>query len=118
MPPLAAVISAIKNHQQGLCPVVPFNPQTDKLLMLDFTQNNKELTDTDIADTEKFAAYINTQLKKHGSTYGIGGYGEHRTLYARSKHFDPVHKEMEEPRRLHLGTDIWGAAGTRVMAPI
>lgn len=46
--------------------------------------------------------------------YGIGGYNEYRTLYARSKHFDTD----EEPRRLHLGTDIWGEAGTKIMAPL
>ncbi len=42
--------------------------------------------------------------------YGIGGYNEHRTIYSRSEHFDTE----EEPRRLHLGTDIWAPAGTPV----
>jgi len=35
-------------------------------------------------------------------------------LYARSNIFDTG----EEPRRLHLGIDIWGPAGTAVMAPL
>ena len=48
---------------------------------------------------------------------GIGGYGEHRTVYSRSRVFDPL-KPGEEPRRLHLGVDIWGPAGTAVFAPI
>jgi len=108
------VISTLKKYPKEFYPIVPFNPQTDKLFPFDFTENNKELTAEQISDTEKFADYINVQLKKSHCTYGIGGYNEHRTLYARSKHFD----SGEEPRRLHLGTDIWGEAGTKIMSPI
>ena len=46
--------------------------------------------------------------------YGIGGYNELRTVYGRSNLFD----SSDEPRRLHLGIDIWGKAGTPIMAPI
>jgi murein DD-endopeptidase MepM/ murein hydrolase activator NlpD len=108
------LISTLKNNQQNFHPVVPFNPQTEKLFPFDFTENNKELSTDQIADTEKFSQYINEQLKEHSCKYGIGGYNEHRTLYARSKHFDAV----EEPRRLHLGIDIWGEAGTKIMSPL
>jgi len=95
-------------------PPVPFDPLTDKLYSFDFTDRNKELAFEQIADTESFSEYIQGNLKKHHCKYGIGGYGELRTLYARSKHFDTD----TEPRRLHLGTDIWGPDGTRVMAPL
>ena len=118
----------IKKYSEHFNSIVPFEPGKDKLCLFDFTDHNKELSEEEIADTEKFANYINNQLKKYGCRYGIGGYGEHRTLYARSKHFDVAHNnfhpaEMEteseaEPRRLHLGTDIWGPSGTKVMAPM
>jgi murein DD-endopeptidase MepM/ murein hydrolase activator NlpD len=39
---------------------------------------------------------------------------EHRTIYAFSSHFDTD----DEPRRLHLGVDIWCDAGTPVYAPL
>jgi peptidoglycan LD-endopeptidase LytH len=93
--------------------VVPFDKEKDKILSMDFTIRNNELTEEVVNNTESFAQYINAQLSNHKCRYGIGGYNEHRTLYARSKHFDT----KTEPRRLHLGTDIWSAAGTKVMAP-
>ena len=94
----------------------------------DFSERNTSLSPTDISDTERFACWINNTLKAEKACYGIGGYNEHRTLYARSKHFDralAAGSESDrgvagepEPRRLHLGVDIWGPAGTKVMAPL
>jgi murein DD-endopeptidase MepM/ murein hydrolase activator NlpD len=106
-------------HSARFHPVVPFDPARDRLYPFDFTEsglneNSRDLSAEDIADTERFAACINRTLHAHGARYGFGGYGEHRTLYARSRHFDTD----EEPRRLHLGIDIWGPAGTKVMAPL
>ena len=102
-----------KKYAGSFKPVVPFDPSKDRLYPFDFTSGNKELNPEKIADTETFARYIHSTLQASHCRYGFGGYGEHRTLYARSRHFD----DGEEPRRLHLGIDIWGPAGTMVMAP-
>jgi len=111
-------------YQKEFHPVVPFEPRKDLLYPFDFTAANKEISPDQIADTELFASYIQSVLKKHECRYGIGGYNEHRTLYARSKYFDTAMSAdgkklgtMEEPRRLHLGIDIWGPEGTRVVSP-
>jgi murein DD-endopeptidase MepM/ murein hydrolase activator NlpD len=114
MEPASILKTTLENHQHEIHPVVPFNPETEALFPFDFTETNKELTQEQIADTEKFSRYINEQLGKHSCKYGIGGYNEHRILYARSRYFDTT----EEPRRLHLGIDIWGSAGTKVMSPL
>lgn len=90
--------------------VVDFDPSSDKLYPFDFTAANKELNPEILADTSLFSNWIEQKLADHQCRYGIGGYAEHRTIYARSAHFDTV----EEPRRLHLGVDIWGPAGTPV----
>jgi peptidoglycan LD-endopeptidase LytH len=144
--PLAALLL---NHRP-FHPVVPF-AEKDKLLQLDFTAANTTLSDAILSDTLLFTDYINSQIKNAGARYGIGGYGEHRTIYSRSPVFDgpsptlPGGKGTEKisdpnevvgnigsaasslptgegrggaARRLHLGTDIWGAPHTRVMAPL
>ncbi len=93
--------------------VVDFNEANDKLLPLDFTAANKELTVDLLLSTYNFSRVINRQLSAAGARYGIGGYGEDRILYQRSEHFDG-----KEPRSIHLGIDIWGPAGTKVFTPI
>lgn len=113
----SSIISLFKNHQPLFHPVVPFNATTDKLLLLDFTSNNTELPQDILIDTNKFTAWVNQKFKHANARYGIGGYNEHRTVYSISKVFDAGNSN-EEPRRLHLGTDIWGKPHTPVMAPM
>jgi murein DD-endopeptidase MepM/ murein hydrolase activator NlpD len=106
----------LKHHWETYHPVVEFNPLVDKLLRLDFTEKNRELTEATVGTTEHFIQYINSKLQAANARYGIGGYDEHRTLYSRSAVFDA--KEGAEPRRLHLGIDIWGKPYSKVMAPL
>jgi peptidoglycan LD-endopeptidase LytH len=107
----------LKKNQGHFHPVVPFDPAVEKITALDFTAANTELTDEILTHTNQFMQYINAKLAASGSKFGIGGYAEHRTIYSRSKVFDGATNE-EEPRRLHLGVDIWGRPHTPVMAPL
>lgn len=93
--------------------VMPFSPGEDRLVALDFTEMNPSLTDAVINDLDAFCQYVDNCLLSAGARYGIGGYAEWRGIYRRSEVFDG-----EEPRRLHLGVDIWGKAGTPLMAPL
>lgn len=101
-------------HAGKLHPVVDFAKGQDRLLPFDFTEQNQSLSAETISDTLLFSKWVENELISHGCRYGIGGYDENRTLYARSRHFD----SGEEPRRLHLGVDIWGPAGTVVYSPL
>ncbi len=113
-------LKAAKCHK-----LVPFDAAKEKLLLLDFTENNTNLTDMVLLDTANFSRYIHDQLEAAKAKYGIGGYAEHRTIYTRSDLFNATKKITssnqnleEEPRRLHLGIDIWGKPFTPVMAPL
>ena len=110
-----SVDNLIRKHQSGFYPVVEFNPSTERLLSMDFTERNKDLTKEIIEDVDKFCGYIDSKIKNGNYKYGLGGYNELRTVYSRSPVFDAPNPG-EEPRRLHLGTDIWGKAGTPVYA--
>ena len=118
---LVNCLKAAKFHN-----VVPFDSSKDKLLLIDFTENNTDLTDSILLDTTKFSRYIHNKLEIAHARYGIGGYAEHRTIYRRSELFSATKKIEpsdqvvidEEPRRFHLGIDIWGKPFTPVMAPL
>jgi peptidoglycan LD-endopeptidase LytH len=111
----ASLKDLLKANQDQFNPVVEFDPEKDKIIKLDFTENNKELTDEILEDEDKFVHYIFQYLNNKGARYAIGGYDEHRSLYKRSSVFTT---EDDEDRRLHLGIDIWGKPHTAVMAPL
>lgn len=110
------LINVLLRHSGQFHPVVPFNSAKEKLLLFDFTKNNSEIFDEMINDTPKFTNYVNQKLQTAGAKFGIGGYNEHRELYSRSMVFES--NPREEPRRLHLGIDIWGKPYTAVMSPL
>lgn len=110
-----AVTAVLQDHQPEFHQVISFHAEKDRLLLMDFTKNNKELSEELVNDTQRFSNYINQKLRLANAKFGIGGYNEYRELYGRSRVFDS--DPGEEPRRLHLGIDIWGKPYTVVMSP-
>ena len=109
------LITVLQRHFTEFHPVVPVGPGI-RFIRFDFTRHNNWLPADVLTNTAVFSELVDHQLGSEKATYGIGGYAEHRTLYDRSAVFN-ADRPGDEPRRLHLGTDIWGAAGTPVFAP-
>jgi len=108
-------IEVLHRHAQDFSPVVAFDPSKEKLMLFDFTEKNQEIDSRILDDTRIFTDHINQKLKAAGAKFGIGGYNERREVYSRSKVFN---EEGKEPRRLHLGIDIWGKPYTAIMSPL
>jgi murein DD-endopeptidase MepM/ murein hydrolase activator NlpD len=110
----------IGRHHHYFHDVVSFNPKTEKLSAIDLTSKNEEVTEEIFNDTESFSNYIDHKRKESHAKYLVGGYNELRALYGRSKLFSTGVSSAEEaePRRLHLGIDIWGEIDTKVYAPL
>jgi len=104
----------ITSHPGDIGKVVDYNAQTDRLYHFDFTDSDTALDIRLFFDADEFSRWVNDTLLTNNCTYGIGGYMEHRTIYARSALFDT----NSEPRRLHLGVDIWAKPGTPVYSPL
>ena len=107
------IADILTSKQNEFHPVVPFNPDKYKAISLDLSLSNEDLTEDIYVNTDRFSKWINEKLMNASALYAIGGYNENRKIYSRSKVFDD-----DEPRRLHLGTDIWGKCNTPVIAPL
>lgn len=113
----AAQVILLMKMKDEFHPVVPFVKEKDKLIALDLSDKNEMLTEELYVNTDAFGRWVDMQISNASAWYAIGGYNEHRKIYNRSRVFDGQDIN-EEPRRLHLGTDIWGKCNTPVMAPL
>lgn len=107
------VIEVLNKYKKDIFPVIHIDYQSEKLLILDFTENNNELLKVDLADTKKFNDYVFGKMEENGSAIAIGRYNENRIIYT-----SDMFKNEESPRTVHLGIDLWAKAGTAVFAPI
>ena len=91
-------------------------PQHDKgTLVLDLSVGSPFLgSPADYADPAKLARRIQTALDEAGAAVGVGRYDEARLIYTA----DFFHTETGERRTIHLGLDLFAAAGTAVYAPL
>lgn len=86
--------------------------QTD-IYVPNLTESNPELENLDLDNAEEFGQWLTGKINANHAKIAIGGYGEDRVVYKRSKHFGMG----ENARSIHLGVDLWAPVGTNVIAP-
>lgn len=99
----------------SIFPVMGESLNAENALPLDFTASNVMLRSVDLSDTPSFDLFVFQQLSSDGKIFGHGGYLEKRDIYRRSEVFATA---QEDFRNIHLGIDIWTAAGSPVFAPL
>ncbi|MBC7920302.1 MAG: peptidoglycan DD-metalloendopeptidase family protein [Ferruginibacter sp.] len=104
----------LRRHPDRFGPAVPFEWANEKVLVLDLTAANPDLRTLDLSNTTVFTEYVFGKMRAADARVAVGGYNEDRVIYRRSAHFQAA----DEPRRIHLGIDVWAAAGTPVFAPL
>jgi len=108
---MTSLVDILQNHNQFSS--IIRNPKPFK--KLDFSENNIALLLRDFSGTKVFSDYVFEELLVNQSLIGIGGYNENRVIYRHREHFS---KQEENPRCIHLGTDVWSNAGEPVYAPL
>lgn len=108
---------ALARHQRDFFPLVGFDTEKDHFLKLNLNSSNPRLTTAIFSDTAAFSKFVNEEIIASAACYAIGGYNEYRDIYSRSAVFDGSNVNAE-PRRRHLGLDIWGSSGTVVFCPL
>ena len=108
MTPLTTLLAALPASSP-----LPFDLNHEPMLRLDLTSLHAGHSAFDPGDTAAFSAYVSSQIAQAKARYAAGGYRENRLLYQMSPVF---HSADAEPRTLHLGVDLWLAAGTSVHA--
>ena len=83
-------------------------------IAIDLSETNTDLQKFNISSSQDWKTYIANYLKKHNKTVAFGGYIEKRGIYNRSDYFNNPNPETE--RNIHIGLDLWIAAGTAVLA--
>jgi hypothetical protein len=109
------LVEALDKYQRFFHPVVEVSPSI-KIAKIDLSSGNDKLNEEVVNDIFLFEAFINSCLKEARVDFLIGGYLEYRALYGRSEVFDGA--DENSIRRLHIGLDLWGPAGTPVYAPM
>ena len=119
---ISPLMGLLEKYAYDFFPVVHVDPIKDRVAALDLSKTNTEINPAVYKSTETLHQFIESKRLSANATYLIGGYNETRDMYRRSEIFDTnkdaTSDNRDEPRSIHLGTDVWGPVGTRVYVPM
>jgi 4-aminobutyrate aminotransferase-like enzyme/Ser/Thr protein kinase RdoA (MazF antagonist) len=118
LPPVPAALAVtgwLRSHRDDLGPVVA--PALAAAPVFDLSVGSTELEGVDGADRALLERRLFGRMREAGAAVGVGRYDEARFLYA-SDAFQGPAREYQEWRTVHLGIDLFLAAGSPVTAPL
>lgn len=107
------VVSWLAERGKEFASIFPFDLNTAPRILV--TLDDKAPGREFVNDPAAWDAWLRRYMSEHGARYAIGLYGERRDCYTG----DQFHNEAGgESRSVHLGMDLFVAAGTPVRAPL
>ncbi|GJM32064.1 MAG: 4-aminobutyrate aminotransferase [Saprospiraceae bacterium] len=105
----------VREHREQLAPIINFDKKT--VMPFDLSVGSLDLGNNENFESiEPFQKTVDRLLEDHGADIGIGGYGEVRPIYTTDAYLVEGNSGAQW-RTVHLGMDVWDAAGTPVCAP-
>jgi 4-aminobutyrate aminotransferase-like enzyme/Ser/Thr protein kinase RdoA (MazF antagonist) len=105
----------IREEQPAFAPVSPIPEQWRQM---DLGVGSLELgNNRNFEDEYRFERHLRRIMEDDGVEFGLGGYGEVRPFYTTDA-YQVEGNSGPRWRTVHLGLDVWAAAGTPVFAPL
>jgi 4-aminobutyrate aminotransferase-like enzyme/Ser/Thr protein kinase RdoA (MazF antagonist) len=115
-PSTAAVVAGLRRGADAIAPVVETDP--NRCIVLDLSVGSPDFaTPGEATDLRRLETWIFKKMSDAGTDLAIGRYDEARLVYAGDAYRVPA-GECAEWRTVHLGLDLFMAAGTPVTAPL
>lgn len=112
----AAVVAWIEARAE-VAPVMDFFSDPARVHLLDLSVGSPLLTGRDTDDTAAFTRRVFQEMERADSPLAVGRYREPRGFYL-TDIFAGRPSEMPERRTVHMGIDLFAAAGAPVHAPL
>jgi 4-aminobutyrate aminotransferase-like enzyme/Ser/Thr protein kinase RdoA (MazF antagonist) len=113
------VVQWLERKNNTFAPIVEADLQGDNPLVFDFSVGSTFLglgqatPETNLADLSSLSSRIAAEVCDNDAAVGIGRYDEARALY-RSPAFESMTDLMPERRTIHMGVDLYMAAGSSI----
>lgn len=118
LPPAETVREWLQRHQGGFAPLLGLNLQTEPSIVFDLSPASPLIQgDLESVSEPNLTTRLFEQMQAAGVSVGIGRYHEPRLIYT-APIFATGPTLSDERRTLHLGLDLFAAAGTPVFAPL
>lgn len=115
-PRRGAVVDWLGDHGHLVQPLLPYD--LSQAAILDLSIETTLLQEIEsLKDVQAFTDAVFRDISRFGARVGIGRYDEARLIY-KGEAFRQPGNEGDEWRTIHLGQDLFAAAGTPVFAPL